>query len=689
MTYSNRERDNIRPKEQGTSNGNQSNGQTRQGSAQSSKSRFKGRSSSRHKSASSSNSAPKKSVKFADLTEQEMAQLRAEGKCFLCKEPGHMSRNCPRRNTVKGNGNNKPPGVPSFSMIMDLLEEDLEIEKNKVLESMPVGVVDVDSADVPSEDDDWRKWYPTWMSPMAGPNEEIGNCYEMTAEYLLTKFQPYPGDELVLNISKRDPVDRFGVSHSIENPEELAIYDRFNKLGFALSKSSLADPKFNPAHWYATKCAKAFNMKRPTQKEYPQQLINPVVTVASCLLRSGVQCHFPNVQPGSWTDDRFFVYLKDYGSTTYVIVDDDLELKLEIELEVLETPKFNLIEWYLGHAVTKGAFHNKYIKEHVQTYRHDASIATEDSETNHATPKTVWECVSALRKVQRTLERCAPYPGDELPQYPIDPTYQLDQPRFEVDLIDVAEPPIVYVFDRVQGYETYLSWELANWNQFSVGKWFAERCAVNREDALPWNTTHNWLVTHEWVKTTIAGDDEYLTSPSGDEDNFDDDMSNEGRGGYAGNDSLDEYLAGFDEEIDDNSLDGSSSGFVKLLGNDSLDEYLAGFDEEIDDDSLDGSSSSFIKLLGNDSLDGRSDEFEFDREDFECLTNLNGIQVDKNKYVSVQRNATRTKGPDERLLPKPVVIKISINDKPMRALIDSGSLGDFISSTAVDQLKLK
>ena len=36
-----------------------------------------------------------------------------------------------------------------------------------------------------------------------------------------------------------------------------------------------------------------------------------------------------------------------------------------------------------------------------------------------------------------------------------------------------------------------------------------------------------------------------------------------------------------------------------------------------------------------------------------------------------------------------MVIKVNIDDQPARALIDSGSLGDFISSTLVDQLKLK
>ena len=66
---------------------------------------------------------------------------------------------------------------------------------------------------------------------------------------------------------------------------------------------------------------------------------------------------------------------------------------------------------------------------------------------------------------------------------------------------------------------------------------------------------------------------------------------------------------------------------------------------------------------------------------------LGGIQVDRNKYPSLQRNAAQIKG-NSRVLPKPVVVKIEINGHPARALLDSGSLGDFISSTLVDQLSI-
>ncbi|KAJ8580107.1 hypothetical protein M405DRAFT_700064, partial [Rhizopogon salebrosus TDB-379] len=55
---------------------------------------------------------------------------------------------------------------------------------------------------------------------------------------------------------------------------------------------------------------------------------------------------------------------------------------------------------------------------------------------------------------------------------------------------------------------------------------------------------------------------------------------------------------------------------------------------------------------------------------------------------SLQRNASHPKLTG-RLLPRSLVVVVLINDRPCRALLDSGSLTDFISTTVVDQLKLK
>ena len=56
---------------------------------------------------------------------------------------------------------------------------------------------------------------------------------------------------------------------------------------------------------------------------------------------------------------------------------------------------------------------------------------------------------------------------------------------------------------------------------------------------------------------------------------------------------------------------------------------------------------------------------------------LAGVQVDRSKYPALQQNAAQVKG-KHRVLPKPLVVKVAVNGHPARALLDSGSLGDFI-----------
>jgi hypothetical protein len=67
---------------------------------------------------------------------------------------------------------------------------------------------------------------------------------------------------------------------------------------------------------------------------------------------------------------------------------------------------------------------------------------------------------------------------------------------------------------------------------------------------------------------------------------------------------------------------------------------------------------------------------------------VNGVQVARDKYPAVQRNAAYVKD-KTRVLPKPVTLTVKIDGHPARALVDSGSLGDFMSTNLADQLKVK
>ncbi|KAG9227856.1 hypothetical protein CCMSSC00406_0008678 [Pleurotus cornucopiae] len=67
---------------------------------------------------------------------------------------------------------------------------------------------------------------------------------------------------------------------------------------------------------------------------------------------------------------------------------------------------------------------------------------------------------------------------------------------------------------------------------------------------------------------------------------------------------------------------------------------------------------------------------------------LFGQQVQAGTYAALQRNSATTRD-YSRMVPNPVTITMNVNGKPARALIDSGSLGDFISTNLVEQLGLK
>jgi hypothetical protein len=54
----------------------------------------------------------------------------------------------------------------------------------------------------------------------------------------------------------------------------------------------------------------------------------------------------------------------------------------------------------------------------------------------------------------------------------------------------------------------------------------------------------------------------------------------------------------------------------------------------------------------------------------------------------LQRNAAKTKD-FTRKVPKPIVVVVNVNEHETRALLDSGSLGDFMSTTIADQIPLE
>ena len=113
-----------------------------------------------------------------------------------------------------------------------------------------------------------------------------------------------------------------------------------------------------------------------------------------------------------------------------------------------------------------------------------------------------------------------------------------------------------------------------------------------------------------------------------------------------------------------------------------------------DDLSIDEIDDDFIRRLENNVICDESDQSasreETPRpEDGDALTScsveLSGAELPKATYSMLQRNAAVTRD-FTHTIPRPVVVTVHIEGHPARALIDTGSLADFMSVTLAEQL---
>ncbi|KAG6855158.1 hypothetical protein H0H87_007467, partial [Tephrocybe sp. NHM501043] len=82
-----------------------------------------------------------------------------------------------------------------------------------------------------------------------------------------------------------------------------------------------------------------------------------------------------------------------------------------------------------------------------------------------------------------------------------------------------------------------------------------------------------------------------------------------------------------------------------------------------------------------------SDIDDYVLDNFDGLT-ISGVQVQRRTMTGLQHNAAALRD-FMQIVPKHVVVVIKINGHPARALLDSGSVGDFMSTSLADQLKVQ
>jgi hypothetical protein len=253
-----------------------------------------------HPRAGSHPSAPR-------LSEKEQEELRAAGKCFTCKEMGHLSRSCPKKNMIRSTSQ-RPPGTSAFNIELEPVQSFDSDPSVEILESLPVGAI---SFDVESQDDsipitwppltEWREHYPYWDQPGIHSRNAIGDCYAMQAETTLTLDQPYPGDDRY-DMTYLRPELRFDVVRHRYRPY-YTIHDRGTNFSIVIQKSLLGNPMFDISRWYAKRRIRDLNLQCPNTHSNP---IGPAIDlVATKLLIDGIASSYPCTNPDLDPENRF------------------------------------------------------------------------------------------------------------------------------------------------------------------------------------------------------------------------------------------------------------------------------------------------------------------------------------------------------------------------------------------------
>lgn len=707
---------------------------------------------------------------FSQLSDKEMAERRATGRCFRCNEPGHMSRNCPQGNNISGRGG-KPPGLATHNM--EFVEE--QSEEPEVLESLPLGYIDFESDD-------------EWIEMPSRPRKYLGDCYAMQAQKILADYQEYPGDNRYDLWPGKLRDLRFDVLKARRS--RYLVVDHVTKFRVHIPRKLLRNPYFNLPGWYARRRERHLNLPRRARLicVMGYSLAEEILP----LLNSGIKSHYPNVNDDTEPEGRFAMDPTDSTQTTWKITDYDLNHAVSVPREFFENPNLDVAGWYQQHLEDTGIYDSMYcarvFNEHAaQTPSPDLDLGAINLDTDGEVPPTsetnsswsevedelpelaslsdaesmyqedlaaepdddmpglqdVSDTVSQIsaredfsdmtdvedrepfdlddfldgedpeaftlgvmgpvyaRRIAEVLQNCQPYPGDNWDYDVQSVTYPMEN-RFVVSFSD----EMYAIVDRLRDMTSYIHEARVRYEVFSLGRWYATLCAQAYGARAPSDTAARWMRERDYNSTTMGRVLErriehmlQLCAPyPGDHPDMIDFMERF-RADALVRDMQYIYvkdtarltvavLKRSDAENPDFHIgDWYDQQMLAMLQDQEHEEFHA----QQEASALNLATIAYsedtwtrVRPLINDLYTLRRVRANKEMPFME----LCGIQTPREKYTALQRNAAAVKG-KARSVPKPLVVTVKINGHPARALLDSGSLGDFMSTNLADQLKVK
>ena len=375
----------------------------------------------------------------------------AEGKCFWCKEIGHLAPNCPKGTFVKSDKSGKAPGLPTYRIGLKINKaQELDWLWEAADNAPQLHQINFRAISFDPEEDWTNMEFPL-----------VGDFVAEMAEQQLQHAQPYLWDDFSELIKSNE--ERF-LMVQVPN-EEKDVYEINNIKhdpcieGFCIQieRETLFNPEFSLPLWYATQLAEKLQldfdaMSQPQWFNYCMG--DPYTCGLVCQLNAGKSL-LPAKFNWEFEPNQWWLKIDAQEEDNYIIIDYGENIITRISCKHLKNPKFRIIRWYWKKIERSwkvwGVVHPTYLTSNEICEHHPIGDIL---------------AVSA----EELLGKAVPYPGDKK---------QHNQPHWKAPcfkVTKVADSEYHKVHDLLCQTEAFVLTEHLQTPEFLLVKWCAEEC---------------------------------------------------------------------------------------------------------------------------------------------------------------------------------------------------------------------